>query len=175
MHQPSQQIGVAAHNHCQAHGRFQRRMLPLGFAHLARRLAGRRHLGGGQWPGDLSDAELVLGLSALPFLEETALYLNPTDNVVNSTPIAAFYCPSRRPPIAIAGGYWASTSLPRAMTDYAGNGGSTTEGGNDAELGNGLNGIIVTMGLETIRFKDISDGTSKTILIGEKRMNVAFA
>ena len=60
----------------------------------------------------------------LPFLESTSLYENTSDDFVwGATPNAraTYFCPTRRDPIAIAGGYRGpSTNKPRAMTDYAG-------------------------------------------------------
>ncbi len=115
------------------------------------------------------------GYQILPFLENTALYENPDDVVVAATTTSTYFCPSRRAPVAISGGYWGTSAL-RAMTDYAGNAGSSNEGTNDNDgyYGNGRDGVIVEQGVTIVRIPNITDGTSKTLLIGEKLMNVTY-
>jgi prepilin-type N-terminal cleavage/methylation domain-containing protein len=159
------QIGLACHNHHDTFGAF-----PTG---------GRGYSSYRTWVGN-SPAKYILqtwswAYQILPFMEEENLYLNPDDNFVAATPTAGYFCPTRRAPVALAGGYWASWSTPRAQADYAGNGGSSTENGdNGGQYGDGKDGVIVEQAVGIIRFRDITDGTSKTLLIGEKRMNVTY-
>ncbi len=40
--------------------------------------------------------------------------------------------------------------------------------------GDGRDGVIIEQAVEIIRFRDITDGTSHTLLIGEKRMNYNY-
>jgi prepilin-type N-terminal cleavage/methylation domain-containing protein len=57
----------------------------------------------------------------LPFLEQQALYQMTNNTTLRRTPIAVFYCPSRRA-VATYRGNW-------AKTDYAGNGGTNPTAG----------------------------------------------
>jgi hypothetical protein len=62
------------------------------------------------------------------------------------------------------------------MNDYAGNAGSSLEDGDNSGIyGDGRDGVIVMWGqVPFVRFRNITDGLSKTLLIGEKRMNISF-
>lgn len=86
----------------------------------------------------------------LPYIEQDALYKNPTDSVVQSSVVKTYYCPSRRN---------AQTYGGNGKTDYAGCSGT-----------NGSNGILVRQGSSTIRIASILDGTSNTVMLGEKRL-----
>ncbi|MBU6275546.1 MAG: DUF1559 domain-containing protein [Planctomycetes bacterium] len=107
-----------------------------------------------------------------PFIEEQNLFNQPDTTagnaVVAGTPIKVYYCPSRRQPMIY-------TSSARA--DYAGNGGR-------AFAGNGDEGVFVrqwaspstTLALTTPprpgrRYADVTDGLSKTIVVGEKQLH----
>jgi prepilin-type N-terminal cleavage/methylation domain-containing protein len=77
-------------------------------------------------------------------------------STLDKTPVAVYYCPSRRSVTLYHGD---------AVTDYAGNMGT-----------NGSDGVIVLNNSPTytkIRVTMISDGTSNTMLIGERRINLA--
>jgi hypothetical protein len=62
------------------------------------------------------------------------------------------------------------------MIDYAGNGGSFDDG--SAFFGDGRDGVIIDNGtipvVPFVNIKHIVDGTSKTLLIGEKKMNITW-
>ena len=40
------------------------------------------------------------GYQILPYIGQTTLWNNPDDALVRSTPVATYFCPSRRPPVA---------------------------------------------------------------------------
>src|SRR5262249_1542029 len=95
---------------------------------------------------------------------------------VRRTPVPIYFCPSRRAPMVFTAG------VPIALLDYAGNAGTETDTGEPgAALGNGLNGLVVrrpggSTGPSDIRSNQvrmdssIPDGTSNTLLVGEKRL-----
>ncbi len=159
------QIGLACQNHHQALGAF-----PTGGRYYG---AARTWVGSN--PAKYLTQDWSWGYQILPFMEQTVVYLIPDDNTAAATPTEGYFCPTRRPPTVLAGGYWASTSLPRAEADYAGNAGSSSLNGDGGGVyGEGYDGVIVEQAVGIIRFKDIQDGTSHTFLIGEKRMNATY-
>jgi len=167
------QIGLACQNHHQAYG-----ALPTGGHSAGFTRATIGNVPGGR-PATYLTQIWSWGYQILPFMEEVALYENPVDSAVYGTPVASYFCPSRRPPVALTGGTWAVTTLPVAMNDYAGNGGSSLEDGDGSGIyGDGRDGVIIDIQtvpvVPFVRFKNITDGTSKTLLIGEKKMNIAF-
>jgi prepilin-type N-terminal cleavage/methylation domain-containing protein len=117
----------------------------------------------------------------LPYIEELAVWELPKDADVYGRTIAMYFCPSRRPPQAFEtqGGL-------RAMMDYAGNGGTNKWGSTSwGMMGNGLDAPIVrrpdgkylangkpNRSTSVAPGKQIQDGTSKTLLLGEKCMNL---
>lgn len=119
----------------------------------------------------------------LPYIEQADVWALEKDVDVFGKPIATYFCPSRRSPQAFntQGGY-------RAMMDYAGNGGTSKYGSMDwGMMGNGLdapvvrrpNGTFLPSGKpmrssSVTPGKQIQDGTSKTLLLGEKCMNVGI-
>jgi prepilin-type N-terminal cleavage/methylation domain-containing protein/prepilin-type processing-associated H-X9-DG protein len=118
------------------------------------------------------------GYQILPYIEQQTLWENKSDTVVSSTPIAIYFCPTRRNPIAIKGGYAASQPTARAMTDYAGNAGTSSIGGtgdDSAAFGDGsVDGVVVRQGTGDISVTQITDGTSNTLMVGEKRINATY-
>jgi hypothetical protein len=93
----------------------------------------------------------------LPYLGQENVYRAVTETV-DRTPIKVYYCPSRRPPLLYPN---------EAKIDYAGNAGTNQD---DA----GLDGVIVRGPVHRLRLIDIIDGTSNTVMIGEKRLNDAM-
>src|SRR5262249_26661527 len=112
----------------------------------------------------------------LPFVEQDNLFKIPGgagtvgDQIIQKSPVALYNCPSRRPPTIIGA---------VVLTDYAGNAGVTWCPANEA---NTWNGTIVPAYVNTppgytsttwvkvgnVTIPAISDGTSNTLLLGEK-------
>jgi prepilin-type N-terminal cleavage/methylation domain-containing protein len=120
------------------------------------------------------------GYQILPFIEQANLYSDPTDADVASTCVLIYFCPSLRGPTQF--GYSQNsdtTTTLRAMADYTANGGTQ---GNWSHLDtnangsppNSLDGPLVpsTSGSNrAVRLNLIVDGTSNTLLIGEKYLS----
>jgi hypothetical protein len=84
--------------------------------------------------------------------------------VAIATPNQVFFCPSRRLPqtVTFLDSYsppLTSGQLTHALGDYA---------------ASNLEGTGVVRRLEPVRFAEILDGTSNTLLVAEKRLNLAF-
>jgi len=154
------QLGLAAQNHHDALGK-----LP--------------HGGEGWWiapeynangsPLTLQDQHAGWGFMVLPFIEQENLWKGAAGASVQqkqitaiSTPVKTFFCPSRRSPTTLpATGSWYGPggSYGHAQSDYAGCQGTNNNGAIVYNPG-GQNNLITLLG--------ITDGTSNTILIGEK-------
>jgi prepilin-type processing-associated H-X9-DG protein len=91
----------------------------------------------------------------LPYLEQAPLYQNPNHTVVANTDIKTYFCPSRR-------GYDPATPC---RGDYAGNAGV---------LSNGSDGLLQRTGTGVLRLADVTDGTTSTLMVSEKRLKLAF-
>lgn len=147
------QIALAFHNHHGAHGFY-----PSGGWNWdlpPRYEGGSPVVGQDQWAG--------WGFQILPFIE--------AENVWKAGPVAAvgttnklFFCPSRRPPGAvtypdnydppISGG-----NVAHALCDYA---------------ASNREGTGAVRRFQPVRIAEITDGTSVTLLMSEKRINLSF-
>jgi prepilin-type N-terminal cleavage/methylation domain-containing protein len=159
------QIGLAVQSHIQSFGAFPNGGLPF--------TRPRTMIDGS--PATFDNQAWAWGYQILPFVEQTTLWSDSDDTRVASTPIPLYFCPTRRPPTSLKAGYGASMNTSRAQTDYAGNAGTSnrdTDGG--GMYGNGIDGAICKLGVATRVPAHITDGLSSTILVGEKRMNVAY-
>jgi len=187
------QIGLAALEHEEAHGHFP--SSGFGWAWIGDPDLGYGRNQPGSWAYNL-----------LPFLEQQALHdmaLGKSDSEklvilaeMSSTPVAAFYCPSRRRPLATRkrnytlgdyglGGsgqcYNANNVDRHARSDYAANAGDTIVAWGSgpspqqvqADQGfrnmSAANGIFHQRSATTMA--DVRDGTSNTYLVGEKYLN----
>lgn len=123
------------------------------------------------------------GYQILPYVEQQAAWSNNNDLIVRGSVIPIYFCPSRRKPSTIT-----VSSTPIAMIDYAASAGTdpplappqdaTLIDIAGAALGNGTDGALVrrpggapNRG-QPVRLATISDGTSNTLLVGEKRLRV---
>jgi prepilin-type N-terminal cleavage/methylation domain-containing protein len=101
----------------------------------------------------------------LPFMEQQNVWINPSDAVVQSAIIKSYNCPGRRGPTVYGGIDF--------LGDYAGNGG--TVGGAGQDTGITHNGTIVESYEGPITLVMITDGTSNTILAGDKYVTNSFS
>jgi prepilin-type N-terminal cleavage/methylation domain-containing protein/prepilin-type processing-associated H-X9-DG protein len=110
----------------------------------------------------------------LPYIEHAEIWKHPIDAVVYGTPIPLYFCPTHRAPTVLpTPSGWSGG--PRAMMDYAGNGGTygDTDGSwrSHTTPNNALDGPLVPSSSEShkkVNPKDIKDGTAFTLLVGEK-------
>jgi prepilin-type N-terminal cleavage/methylation domain-containing protein/prepilin-type processing-associated H-X9-DG protein len=169
------QIGIAFHNHHDA-----LKFLPGG---------GWRHDITRTWvdsaktqPAIAPQQEWGWAYQILPYIEQDALWRTPYtlpgkpagsgDALVQSTPVPMFFCPVRRDPTVLT-----RNEGKRALMDYAANGGTfgnlpngTLQDWHDAD-----NGVMLRSSYnKTLTLTDISDGTSYTLMVGEKNLNRAF-
>jgi prepilin-type N-terminal cleavage/methylation domain-containing protein len=130
-------------------------------------------------------------VAIFPYMQETTLfqtwakivgYGSPNQSNIDldayrsliATPVAAFYCPSRRPVAAYAFGSGSNGQPPMlaARTDYAINGGCSSQPDDLNSQWPGIwNPIALGNASRPVRAKDVTDGLSKTYLAGEKSMN----
>jgi prepilin-type N-terminal cleavage/methylation domain-containing protein len=164
------QIGLGFHNHHDAH-----RYFPDGGEHWDP-LAYPRNMVGGV-PAVAPHQNWGWGYQLLPYVEQDNVWKNPDNAAVRAALIPIYFCPSRRAPMIIKVGTYEC-----GMLDYGGNAGTTEYTPDNppdedaAALGNGNNGLVVRRpggkGLRSglVRLTTILDGSSNTILVGEKRM-----
>jgi prepilin-type N-terminal cleavage/methylation domain-containing protein len=117
----------------------------------------------------------------LPYIEQESLWGSSQVALIMKTPITLFICPTRGGPRVFP-----SATGTRAMSDYAGNAGSDYGmpeigiQGNDlwGRRGNGIDGSICRSPLAgkiaSVTMDQISDGTTNTLLLGEKCLNLAL-
>jgi len=91
----------------------------------------------------------------LPYMEQQPLFDEQNTAAVYATPISFYYCPTRRP---------VQTYRRTSRGDYAGNSGSDTRP-------SAADGVFIQSNRRPVRIADIRDGTSNTIMVGEKHLH----
>jgi prepilin-type N-terminal cleavage/methylation domain-containing protein len=136
-------------------------------------------------PAVAPDQEWGWGYQILPYIEQDNLWRTPAgiapvgsfpapdylpsgDRLVVTTPIAIYTCPSRRAPTVLL----RNEPPARGLQDYAANGGTYASGQDWHDAQNGV--VIRSTYKSKLRLADIKDGTSVTLMIGEKNLNRAF-
>jgi prepilin-type N-terminal cleavage/methylation domain-containing protein len=153
------QMGLAFHNH---HDQFQ--YFPTGgwdWSTPPTYVNGAPAVGANQQAG--------WGFQILPFIEQNAVWKGgaaTTDSdrvlVAIATPVKIFFCPTRRPPQTVTyslPGYLGGSSAVHALCDYA---------------ASNLDNTGVVRQSKPTRITDITDGTSNTLIVGDKRLNLAL-
>jgi prepilin-type N-terminal cleavage/methylation domain-containing protein/prepilin-type processing-associated H-X9-DG protein len=92
----------------------------------------------------------------LPYVEQDAAYRSTTNTVPQRLAVPVFYCPTRRAP-ALYGS--------EGKIDYAGNAGTA---------GDGADGVVVRHGALVVTIASITDGTSNTLMVAEKRLKLYY-
>lgn len=147
------QQALACHNHHDVHGVFP--------------TAGRQDYYGGRGPTPQATAPAQYWnwrYLILPFVEQDTVFNLTSDNQVRLTPVMMYNCPSRRRPTVVG-----AIILP----DYAGNAGTTWCPANEVST---WTGVIVPSEVNNggwrqvppVRMAMVMDGTSNTLLLGEK-------
>ena len=97
----------------------------------------------------------------MPYVEQGNLYDEPDNSIVYRTPVPIYYCPTRRRPT----GYGSSST---ARADYAG-----CSGDKNISFGSTRsNGVIVVRVCDPpVDFAMIRDGSSNTLMLGEKMLH----
>jgi prepilin-type N-terminal cleavage/methylation domain-containing protein len=123
----------------------------------------------------------------LPYIEQLNLYAKwdlslsyyQQPLIAQRTGVPIFFCPTRRVPemgLSISGDQPATAgglgpNVPGALGDYAANNGTT--GNDDPASGTRPNGTFEVRTRDRgVRFAEIMDGTSNTLLIGEKHVPI---
>jgi prepilin-type N-terminal cleavage/methylation domain-containing protein/prepilin-type processing-associated H-X9-DG protein len=164
------QIGLGFHSHHDAvHG------LPKGGLDWNPATNTSRNLVNGI-PADFNTQQWGWGYQALPFIEQQNVWSLPSDSAVFASRIVTYFCPSRRPPITKDPlGAWGFTA-PRAQSDYGGCAGAEklNPPAGDTIPSEGHDGMVVRVNLPAMRFANVTDGLSQTVMLGEKRANTTL-
>ena len=109
-----------------------------------------------------SDQRWTWMYQILPFVEQDATFKIDTDSIIRTTAMPLYNCPSRRAPTVIG------TNI---LIDYAGNAGSNWCPANQVSTWKGtiIPGMLNDLTpIPPVKLEAIPDGTSNTLLLGEK-------
>jgi prepilin-type N-terminal cleavage/methylation domain-containing protein/prepilin-type processing-associated H-X9-DG protein len=96
----------------------------------------------------------------LPYIEQQNLYSLPSRTTLYATPVKMYYCPSARVPTVYSGD---------AKSDYVGNcGNSWAQDGGGTVIHTAIPWYSSYSSFPTVTLGTITDGTSNTLLVGEK-------
>ncbi len=99
----------------------------------------------------------------LPQMDQAGLFNTTSNTTAKQSHVKAYYCPTRRAPKAGA-----------AKGDYAANAGdSQGSAGTPPAAPSPTTGVLARTGGTQLRIKDVTDGTSTTLLVSEKRLKIA--
>jgi prepilin-type N-terminal cleavage/methylation domain-containing protein len=170
-------LALAFHNHHDAYGFFPSAGGPDWTYHMTY-IDGR--------PAIAPDQHGGWGFQILPFMEEEALWqggagMSDIDKSIQAiqTPHSWLFCPSRRQPEVVEAQDWLSQprnsgrSFGHAKNDYVASSHdfrTTFADGTELVTDNGVGAV---RRMEPVTIGQISDGTSNTLLLSEKRMNIA--
>ena len=156
------QIGLAFHNHHAALNFFPSGggttsgvLMTFPFP-LAPPAVGRAQQGG--W-----------GYQILPYLEQENVWKCGASATIQQTPVTVYFCPSRRAPVCSTQGLWAGN----ALMDYAASNMEPAPGQAADPLDdrkNSGNGVVRWNVVGVVRLAHVTDGTSNTLLVGERRL-----
>jgi prepilin-type N-terminal cleavage/methylation domain-containing protein len=164
------QIGLAFQNH---HDDFK--VFPSGG--MSWTLTSHRTMAQGG-PADYNSQSWGWAYQILPYIEQGTLWADQSDTVVAETAVATYICPSFRGPMVRPYSTLDNTTIMRAMADYTANGGTWGTSVDLTASSNSLDGAIVpskSASRLVRKLADITDGTSNSLLIGEKFVDPLFA
>jgi len=171
------QFGLAFHNHNDV-----LQILPDGGENWSPTAYPRTMVQG--QPGTAPNQNWGWGYQILPYIEQTSVWTDSSDDRVRGAVLPIYFCPSRRKGMAIVVGP-TTPPIPAGMIDYVGNGGTEeflqpmqlqVVNGiavdiPGAAVGNGTDGVVVRRHggfpnrSQALRLAMITDGTSNTLLI----------
>jgi prepilin-type N-terminal cleavage/methylation domain-containing protein len=123
-------------------------------------------------PADYRSQNWGWAYQILPFIEQNALWADASDALVAETPVPTYICPSFRGPTVWLYAPFNDGAQPsqHAMIDYTANAGSVPGMGDGAVLPANFEPPY-----RVRKLVDITDGTSSTLLLGEKYVGGAVA
>jgi len=155
------QIGLAFHNHHDVYGTFPSGGLGWNLD---------RNLTASGVPEGAKAQNWGWAFQILSYVEENSIWQHPNSDVIASTNVKGYSCPTVRAPTKYAYGQSVPTGM-RAMMDYVGNGGTNGGWWSFDRGGNSIDGPLGPTGF-AMNFVGLTDGSSNIILVGEKWMNV---